>query len=99
MNFLDDNKNKIKKGDMKMEKTTLHYVHPTGLVLSITVSIIYSICAFFVGFWPVQTIKFFKYWFRGLDLSRVFVIPEMSLGTFFLGLILVILFFYISGAL
>ena len=80
-----------------MEKQTPHYAHPTGFALGITSGIVYTLCAVAVALWPVQTVRFFSYWFHGIDLSRIFVMPQLTFGIYFLRLVQVVLFFYITG--
>lgn len=82
-----------------MNKETLHYTHPTGLALSITTGVIYSLCAFFIVLAPTGAIKFFNYWFHGIDLSKILVIPSITLGKFIVGLITIMLFGYLTGVL
>ncbi len=80
-----------------MEKTTCCYAHPTGLALSVTASIVYSVCAFFVAVMPGQTMKFFNDWFHGIDLSSLLTVKQITFGTFFRGLIEIAVFAYITG--
>ena len=76
-----------------------HYVHPTGAALSVTTGIIYAACAFAVKMWPMQAIKFFSDWFHGIDLTRIAVIPQITIGSFIRGLVEMMIFAYIAGAL
>lgn len=80
-----------------MEKTTIHYAHPTGFALGLTSGIIYALCAAVISIWPVQAVKFFSDWFHGIDLMRLFVPPQLTFGVFIRGLVEVMLFFYITG--
>ncbi len=88
-----------KNNKQKMSKTTLHYTHPTGIALGITAGMVYSICALFVFLWPTQTVRFFSDWFHGIDIGSLFIAPQLTFGTFFNGLIKVIIFFYITGVI
>jgi len=76
-----------------------HYVHPTGAALSVTSGIVYTVCAVFVKLWPSQSIRFFSDWFHGIDLTRIAVIPQITVGNFLRGLIEVLIFAYLAGAL
>ncbi len=76
-----------------------HYVHPTGFALSITSGIVYVICAVMVGLWPIQTIRFFSDWFHGIDLTMIAKVPAITFGMFVRGLIEVMIFAYLAGAL
>lgn len=78
-------------------KEVKHEVHPTGLALGITAGIIYTICAAFVAFLPVQAIRFFSYWFHGIDLVRIATVPNITPGSFVLGLGGVVVFSYTVG--
>lgn len=82
-----------------VNKTTPHYAHPTGFALGLTAGIIYSVCTLLVAFWPAQTIKTFNYWFHGIDLSQIYALPSITIGTYLIGLIEVVLFFYVTGLL
>lgn len=81
------------------EKTSHLYVHPVGLALALTGSIIYALCAFFVVILPTQTLKFFNYWFHGIDLAPIYRQPQITVGSFLFGLVSVIVFTYITGAI
>lgn len=76
-----------------------HYVHPTGLAAATTAGIIYVVCAALVSLWPLQTIQFFSNWLHGIDLSGILTVQPLSVGRFFIGLISIVVFFYIVGAL
>lgn len=76
-----------------------HYVHPTGAALSVASGIIYAACAIYVKLWPMQAISFFNNWFHGIDLTQIAVIPEITAGSFIRGLISIMIFTYLAGAL
>jgi len=80
-----------------MEKQTPHYAHPTGFALGLTAGIVYVICASLVWLWPAQTVRFFASWFHGIDLTRIAVAPQLTFGTFIIGLIGIVLFAYAVG--
>lgn len=80
-----------------MEEGTPHYAHPTGIALGLTAGIVYTICALFVTVWPAQALGFFKDWFHGIDIGRVFAPPQLSLGAFLRGLVEIVLAFYLVG--
>lgn len=82
-----------------MDKNTPHYAHPTGFALGITAGILYIICALLVLAWPMQTVKFFSLWFHGIDLTRIAVLPQITIGMFLTGLIGIVLAGYLVGVL
>ena len=82
-----------------MEKTTLHYAHPTGLALSITAGVIYIICVSLVSLWPVKFLNFFNNWVHGIDLTKIVIAPQITIGGFFIGLVEVLFVAYLVGVL
>lgn len=80
-----------------MEKT-LHYAHPTGVALAVTSGVVYIICVIAVTLWPAQAVQFFADWFHAIDLTKLFVIPQITLLKFLRGLIGIMLFAYLAGA-
>lgn len=77
---------------------TLHYVHPTGLAFGLTAGLVYALCAAFVALWPTKTLNFFNNWFHGIDLTKILVTPQITLGSFIIGLLEVIVAAYLVGA-
>ncbi len=73
------------------------YAHPTAFALAITSGIVYAICAAFVGLWTKQAMSFFNDWFHGIDLSGLAVTPNITVASFFRGLVEVLVFAYIVG--
>ncbi|MBS3128099.1 hypothetical protein J4410_03055 [Candidatus Woesearchaeota archaeon] len=82
-----------------MEKKVIHYVHPTGFALSITASMIYTLCALIITLWPISSFQFFNNWFHGIDLTKIAVSPQITLGSFVIGLLEIIVIMYIIGML
>ncbi|MFA4887577.1 MAG: DUF5676 family membrane protein [Candidatus Nanoarchaeia archaeon] len=81
-----------------MKKETVHYIHPTGLALSITAGIVYTACAVLFWLFPSQTIIFFNNWSHGINLAQIATTKTLTLGGFFVGLLCVMIFTYIVGA-
>ncbi len=79
-----------------MEK---HYVHPTGFAAAITAGIVYILCAVFVAMSPERALRFFNGWFHGIDLTPLAKTVEITFIGAVLGLIQVMIFVYIIGAL
>ncbi len=78
--------------------TTLHYVHPTGLAFALTAGLVYALCTAVVALWPTKTLNFFSNWFHGIDLSKISVAPQITIGSFIIGLIEVLIAAYAIGA-
>ena len=78
-----------------MEK---HPVHPTGFAVAITSGIAYVICAAAVALWGTAVVEFFNSWVHGIDLTRI-AISSFSWTGFFKGLVGVVVFTYLAGAL
>ena len=81
-----------------MKNNSVHYIHPTGLAFGLTAGIIYSLCAAIVAVWPAQSVSFFSSWFHGIDLTKIAATPDITAGSFAVGLVSIILFAYITGA-
>ena len=82
-----------------MTKTTLHYVHPTGMALAATSGLLYTLCALVIARWPVPTLQFFNTWMHAIDLSRIYTPPQLTLGLYFQGLLGIMLTAYFVGAI
>jgi len=80
-----------------MRTQTLHYPHPTGFALAGTVGILYTVCAAVVSLWPMQIIRFFNGWMHAIDLSRIYIPPQITIGSFLLGLLGVMVTAYVTG--
>ena len=76
--------------------TTLHYVHPTGLAFGLTGGLVYVLSSAFVALWPTQAINVLSNWVHGIYLTNV--APQITLGSFIIGLIGVIVAAYLVGA-
>lgn len=75
-----------------------HPMHPTGFALAATSGIVYILCAAAIALWPRATISFFNSWVHGVDLTRI-AVESLSWSGFFKGLVGVLVFAYIAGAL
>lgn len=78
--------------------TTLHHVHPTGLAFGLTAGLVYVLCAALVALWPAQTVNFFSNWFHGIDLTKIYVVPQITFGNFITGFIGAVIAAYLVGA-
>ncbi len=72
------------------------YQHPAGLAASLTAGLVYIVCAAAIAFWPAPTMSLFASWFHGIDLASVAAPLQLTVGTFFIGLISTMLFMYIT---
>ena len=79
-----------------MEKTKVH-PHPIGVAAGFTAGIVYIICATVVTLWPTQALNFFANWFHGIDLTKIAVPVQLNFRNFIVGLLSVVLSFYIIG--
>lgn len=78
-----------------MKKT--RHPHPIGVAAGLTAGITYLLCAAAVALWPTQSLRFFSAWFHGIDLTKVSVPVQLTVSKFIIGLISVMLFFYLTG--
>ena len=82
-----------------MEKRILHYAHPTGFAAGLTAGAVYLLCAGFVSAFPTFAVSFFNDWFHSIDLSKIFVFPQITFGSLARGLVEIVLFFYVTGVI
>jgi len=87
-----------KLGDVKMNEDKLH-IWPVTLAFSILAGIIYLVCALLVWLFPAGTVKFFSYWFHGIDLSKIINTAPINFSAFLIGLLSIIIFSALAGAL
>ena len=80
-------------------KQTIHYAHPTGFALGLTSGVLYTVCAVAVSVWPLQTLRFFNSWMHAVDLTKVFMPPQITPISFLRGLISIIIAGYLTGVL
>jgi len=85
-------------GDVKMNEDKLH-IWPVTLAFSILAGIIYLVCALLVWLFPAGTVKFFSYWFHGIDLSKIINTAPINFSAFLIGLLSIIIFSALAGAL
>ncbi|MBI4441482.1 hypothetical protein HY639_04905 [Candidatus Woesearchaeota archaeon] len=79
-----------------MEKT-LHYAHPTGFAAGLTAGLMYMLCAAAVTVWPDQMLTYFSEWFHIVNFKAIFVPPQITMLSFFRGLVTIMLFAYVTG--
>lgn len=79
-----------------MADTKVH-PHPIGVAAGLTAGVVYLICAVVITLWPTQILKFFASWFHGIDLTKLAIPVQLTLGRIILGLISIVLFFYFIG--
>ncbi len=73
------------------------YEHPTGLAAALTGGAVYILCSAAVALWPAQSVRFISTWFHGIDISQIAVDPAITIGSFLVGLVEVLIFFYLIG--
>ena len=81
-----------------MEEKKLH-PWPVALALSLVTGIIYLFCALLIWVFPTGTIRFFSYWFHGIDISKIAATTPINLSVFIIGLISIMIFSVIVGAI
>lgn len=77
-----------------MEK---RYEHPSGLAAAITGTLLYILCSVIVIVWPTQSIQLLATWFHGIDLTKIAIEPQITIGSFLVGLLGVFIAMYILG--
>lgn len=82
-----------------MMKGNLHYAHPTGFTLGLTLGIVYIACVVLAAIWPDSLLWLVSNWLHTIDLSKIAVQYEFSFGRFIVGLISAMLSGYVVGAL
>lgn len=78
-------------------KKTRSYLHPRAFAAGLTAGVVYMVCAAVVVLWPTQAFGFFANWFHGIDLAKIAGPVQLTFSRFILGLLGVVLFFYIIG--
>ncbi len=74
-------------------------MHPTGLALALTSGVVYTICAVVAGLWPRALLKLMSTWIHTLDLQKVSFEQSGNLQSFIVGLVSIMVFFYVVGVL
>ncbi len=82
-----------------MDKENKLYAWPIALALGILTGIIYLVCALIIWLYPAGSIKFFSYWFHGIDISKIASSAPMNVGTFLIGLLSAVIFSALAGAI
>jgi len=72
-----------------------------GGSLTISLAVVYTVCALAVVLWPQATFAFFSTWFHGLNLSALAPVKDQGLTivTFIGGLLSLSVTMFIIGAL
>ena len=73
------------------------YEHPAGLAAALLSGIVYIVCFLAVSLWPSISLWFFANWFHGIDMMKIAVMPKFNFGSFIIGLISIMAFFYLIG--
>lgn len=79
-----------------MAKTMIS-LHPRSLAVGLTAGVVYTICITIIALWPTQAMSFFVSWFHGIDLTKIAVPIQLTFSKFIVGLLGVMLSFYIIG--
>ena len=69
----------------------------TGLALSITVAVFYSLCTLVEMLWPVQFIGFMNALFHGLDFRKLGAPSGFSWSSFFEAIIVLAVWAFAAG--
>lgn len=72
---------------------------PSALALGMASGVLYVICAAAVWIWPAGSVKFFSYWFHGIDLTKIASAGQLGFGSFVIGLVSLVLASMAFGAL
>lgn len=70
----------------------------TGLALSVTIAIFYSLCTLVEVLWPEQFIAFMNALFHGLDFRKLFTSEPYSWSSFFYALVILAMWGFAIGA-
>ncbi|MBI4385698.1 hypothetical protein HY573_02615 [Candidatus Parcubacteria bacterium] len=74
---------------------TLH-AHKLSLAATITMSIVYAVCAVFSALWPAVALKFLGWMLHLVNVGKIADGTQVGLGTFMLGLLPIIFYSYIT---
>lgn len=72
---------------------------PAALALGMVSGVFYVLCAAAVWLWPAGSVKFFSYWFHGIDLAKIASAWQLGFGGFVIGLLSIVLVSMAFGAL
>ncbi|MEK6863700.1 MAG: DUF5676 family membrane protein [Nanoarchaeota archaeon] len=72
---------------------------PSALALGISAGVLYVLCAAAVWLKPAGTVKFFGYWFHGIDLAKIASASQLGFGSFLIGLVSAVIASMAFGAL
>ncbi len=81
----------LEQGAVKMK------IKPFVFAVTSFVAIVYLICAIAIYLAPEITLKFFGYWFHGVDLMKIAKIP--TLGDIVIGLVTALIVSVVGSAL
>lgn len=84
---------------MAEQKISYIHPHPTGLALGLTAGIVYLGCVFIAALRPTFSFNIMRFWFHSVDLERMYMQPQITMYSFIIGLITVVVFFYVVGAI
>lgn len=94
-------KKKAVECDEKIDARCIERVGPwpSALALGGTAGVLYIVCAAAVRAFPQGAVKFFGYWFHGIDLAKIATGGQFGIGAFFAGLVSIMLFSAVIGML
>ena len=72
---------------------------PSALALGLTAGVLYVLCAAAVKLWPSGSVKFFSYWFHGIDLTKIAGAGQIGFGSLVIGLVSFVITSMAFGAL
>ncbi|MBI5391897.1 hypothetical protein HZB00_02750 [Candidatus Woesearchaeota archaeon] len=82
-----------------MDKERSLFLWPMALAFSFVTGIVYLACAFLLWLFPQGSMSIFRYWFHGIDLTKIAATSSFGFGGLFIGLLTSMLFAGIIGAL
>jgi len=60
---------------------------PAIFAATVTIGLLYTICTLLFVFFPARALSFFKSWFHGIDLAKIASGAEITISSFFMGLL------------
>ena len=75
------------------------YPWKTGVVLAITVAVMYTICAVVYALWPVRGVELLNALFHGLDFRKLETPASSTLATFFFPFAVLVIWAFVAGTL
>lgn len=74
-----------------------HDVKATANAAAATITIIYLVCISAIGLFPGLSMTVAQSWFHGLDISKIAVPLNISIGTFILGFVTAVIGGWLIG--